>query len=324
MEIKAEREKTAVEQLPSEGRGSASDGWFHGFVFKLTPERLMGVMAVLVFAAEILDMFILDLMPPLSDGLEAVLDSTILLLMLSPVYFLVFRPFMMERKRSEEEIRQLSRQLIRAEETTRKSLARDLHDEFGQGLTALQLGVETLKISLPAEEEKLVGLCGRLSGMIAQLGSHVRHITSELRPAMLDSLGLVPTLRWFARQFRQRYPSTTVDVKIMDGIGRLSPEIEIALYRICQESLNNVAKHAMARQVRITLIRTASLLTLAIEDDGRGFNSGHWRETASEHQGYGILGMRERLAELGGELTLVSSPGEGTIVRAQVPLAPKE
>jgi signal transduction histidine kinase len=149
-------------------------------------------------------------------------------------------------------------------------------------------------------------------------------MTAELRPSMLDSLGLVPTLRWSARQFRGRFPGTRVEVQIMDETERLSPEIETALYRVCQESLNNVAKHAMARQVRITLIRTRSLLTLAVEDDGKGFDAGHWREAAAVHDRYGILGMRERIAELGGSFSIVSSPGEGTTVRAQVPLAMKE
>jgi len=317
------REKNVASKKLSEP-GRACSGWNNLFVLRLTPERLLVVLAVLIFIAEACAMLMLDLLPQLPNGWEALLDSTILLAVLSPVYFFLIRPIMMERKRSEEEIRRLSRQLIRAEETTRKSLARDLHDEFGQGLTALQLGIETLRNSLPADQEKLTALCARLSGMTAQLGAHVRSITAELRPSMLDSLGLVPTLRWSARQFRERLPGIRVDVRIMDEPERLPPEIEIALYRVCQESLNNVVKHAMARQVRITLIRTRSLLTLAVEDDGNGFDAEHWREAAADHHRYGILGMRERIAELGGSFSIVSSPGEGTTVRAQIPLATKE
>jgi signal transduction histidine kinase len=316
-------EKSSVgKKAPVPGRFCSS--LLNRFVLGLTPERFLVVLAVLIFVAETSDMLILNQLPQLPSIWEALLDSTILLVVLSPVYFCLFRPFLLARERSEEEIRRLSRQLIRAEESTRKSLARDLHDEFGQGLTALQLGIETLRNSLPAGQEKLASLCARLSGMTAQLGAHVRSITAELRPAMLDSLGLVPTLRWSARQFRERYPGTRIDVQIMDETERLSPEIEIAFYRVFQESLNNVVKHAMARQVRITLIRTRSLLTLAIEDDGNGFDAEHWREAVADHDRYGILGMRERIAELGGSFTVVSSPGEGTVVRAQVPLAQKE
>jgi signal transduction histidine kinase len=316
-------EKSVASKKPSEP-GRACFGLINRFVLRLTPERFLAVLAVLIFLAEACDMLMLDLLPQLPAGWEALLDSTILLLVLSPVYFCFLRPFLMERKRSEEEIRRLSRQLIRAEETTRKSLARDLHDGFGQGLTALQLGIETLRNSLPADQEKLTALCARLSGMTAQLGAQVRSITAELRPVMLDSLGLVPTLRWSARQFRERFPGTRVEVQIMDETERLSPEIEIALYRVCQESLNNVAKHAMARQIRITLIRTRSLLTLAVEDDGKGFDAEHWREAVADHNRYGILGMRERIAELGGSFSIVSSPAEGTTVRAQIPLVTRE
>jgi len=257
------------------------------------------------------------------ESWEALINSTVHFLLLSPVYFYLLRPFILERKRSEEEIRRLSRQLIRTGEATRKSLARDLHDEFGQGLTVLQLGIETLKASLPADE-KLTALCARMSSMTAHLGAQVRSITAELRPSMLDHLGLVPTLHWSANQFQKQNPGIQVDAQIMDEVERQSPEIEIALYRVCQESLRNVGKHAMARKVRITLTRTWSLLTLAIEDDGQGFDAEHWREIVAVDQSSGILGMRERIAELGGSFSIVSRPGEGTVVQAQIPLIAKE
>jgi signal transduction histidine kinase len=159
-----------------------------------------------------------------------------------------------------------------------------------------------------------------MGGITAQLGAQVRSIISELRPSMLDHLGLVPTLHWSAKQFQERNPGIQVDVQIMDEVERPSSEIEIALYRVFQESLRNVVKHAKARQVRITLTRTWSLLTLAIEDNGKGFDAGHWREIAAAQQSSGILGMRERGAALGGSFSIVSSPGEGTIVRVQIPL----
>ena len=305
------------------GSGVVCPGLIDRFVLGYTPRCLLAVFAVLIFISDISAMLLFNLLPKLPDSWKALVDSTLLFIVLSPVYYYLFRPFMLERKRSEEEIRRLSRQLIRAEEATRKSLARDLHDEFGQGLTVLQLGIETLKESLPADE-KLIALCGRMSATTAHLGAQVRSITTELRPSMLDHLGLVPTLRWSAKQFQQRIPGIRVDLQIMDEIERLSPEIEIALYRVCQESLSNVARHAKARQVRITLTRTRSLLTLAIEDEGIGFDAENWREVVAERQSYGILGMRERIAELGGSFSIVSSPGEGTIVRALIPLAEKE
>ena len=303
--------------------GCASSGFVERFVLGHTLKCLLIGFAVLIIISDLSTMLLLDLLPKLPIGWEAMIDSSVHFILFSPVYFYLFRPFILERKCSEEEIRRLSRQLIRTGEEARQSLARDLHDEFGQGLTVLQLGIETLKESLPADQ-KLIALCARMGGITAQMGAQVRSITSELRPSMLDHLGLVPTLHWFAKQFQERNPGIQVDVQIMDEVERLSPEIEIALYRLCQESLRNVVKHALARQVRITLTRTWSLLTLAVEDNGKGFDAEHWREIAAEHQSSGILGMRERVAALGGSFSIVSGPGEGTIVRAQIPLVTKE
>jgi signal transduction histidine kinase len=306
---------------------SGSECTWCGFVERLllrhTLACLLAVFVVLIILADIIGTLLFDFLPILPDGWKALIDSTIHVFVFTPVYFYLFRPFILERKRSEEEIRRLSRQLIRTEEATRQSLARDLHDEFGQGLTVLQFSIETLKESCP-DDEKLTALCRRMSEITAQLGVQVRNMTSELRPSMLDHLGLVSTLHWSAKQFQQRNPGIQVDVRIMDEVERLSPEIEIALYRVCQESLRNVVKHAKARQVRITLTRTWSLLTLEVEDNGKGFDAEHWREIAAAQQSAGIIGMRERIAELGGSFSISSRTGEGTTVRAQIPLLTKE
>lgn len=293
---------------------------FGRFLLKLTPARMMIVFAILIFIAEVCTMLLLDLLPPLPPYRDALLDSTILLTILSPVYFCLYRPFWLERQRSEEEVRQLSRQLIHAEEVTRAKLVRDLHDEFGQGLSSLQFVLETLRSSLAAGQEKEAALCTRLSGMVAQLGSNVRGIMTELRPSVIETLGLVETLRWSAQQFSEKFSEIRVDLKITDEIGRLAPEIEIAFYRVCQEALNNVVKHAMAQQVRITLIRTMTMLTLTVEDDGKGFEVVPCCKSAPDHLGYGILGMRERIAGLGGDFSISSSFSKGTTVRAQLPL----
>lgn len=305
-------------------RAYSGTGGSSPLFLRRTPERMLILLAALIFIAEVFTMFALDLLPPLTLYWGALLDSTVLLFILSPAYFFLYRPFWVERQRAEEDVRRLSRQLIHSEEMTRTRLARDLHDEFGQGLTALQLGIETLRNSLPPAQEKELALCRRLSVMIAQLGNHVRSMTTELRPSMLDSLGLVPTLRWLSQQFSERYSAIRVDMQVVDEFERLSPEIEIALYRVCQESLNNVAKHAKAGLVRITMIRTKTLLTLAIEDDGHGFEADPCYPSANNHQRYGLLGMRERIAELGGDFSVVTSPAEGTIVRVQLSLAKEE
>lgn len=299
-------------------------GPFSRRVLRLSPENLLALMAGLIFVAEAFDMLLLNFLPELPLLWEALLDASILILIISPTYFFFYRPFWVEHRRAEEEIRRLSRQLLRAQEKTRKELARDLHDEFGQVLTALQLGIDTLRNSLPPEQPKLSDLCGRLGGLTAELGNHVRSVTAELHPSMLDSLGLVPTLRWHLRQFERQHPELQLELDIADGDRRLPPEIEIALYRICQESLNNVAKHARARRVHLSLEFGEGAATLAIEDDGLGFDIERWQREIAERGGIGLLGMRERSADLGGTFDISSRPGDGTAVRVTIPLTTEE
>lgn len=290
-------------------------------VLGLSPDRLLVVLVVLIVIAEGACVALHLLLKEIPLALEVALETTILLTLLVPPYFFIYRPFWLERLHREKEIRLFSRQLIRAEEKSRKTLARDLHDEFGQVLTALQFGVETICNSLTADQQHMAANCGRLSAMIAQLGNHVRDVTAELRPTMLDSIGLVPALRWHAKQFETMHAGIKVVVRAEDAAERLPPEVEIAIYRVCQESLNNVVKHARARKVRIDLRRAPDLLTLSVRDDGVGFAEDRWRAPFASPSGFGILGMRERIADLGGLFEVVSRPGKGTDVRVRLPLA---
>lgn len=289
-------------------------------LLRLGLERLPIVLAVLIFLVEVFDMFLITLLPTMSRSAMAVLDSAILLVALSPVYYFVIRPILKERKRAEEEIRLLSRQLIRAEEKIRKNVARDLHDEFGQVLTALQFGVETVCKSLPPGNEHLDAHCGRLSQMIAHLGNHVRDVTAELRPSMLDNIGLVSALRWHARQFETMHPGVTVLVDAEDDAERWPPETEIALYRVCQEGLNNVGKHARASQVAISLRQMPDVVILSVRDNGVGFEAERGPDAIAPPNGFGILGMRERIADLGGQFEVVSQRGKGTEIWVSLPL----
>jgi len=291
-----------------------------GAVQWLRPSRMLAVMAVMVLLTEGQHLF----MPEEAVGLEVLLETCIMLAFLLPLYYFVYRPAWLKLQHTEAEVRLLSRQLIRAEEKSRKTLARDLHDEFGQVLTALQFGVETICNSLKADQKPLVAHCGRLSAMIAQLGNHVRDVTAELRPTMLDSIGLVPALRWHAKQFETMHAGIKIVVRAEDAAERLPPEVEIALYRVCQESLNNVAKHARARKVRIDLRRAPNLLTLSVQDDGVGFAEERCRDSLASPSGFGLLGMRERIADLDGHFEVVSRPGKGTDVRVRLPLAGDE
>lgn len=226
------------------------------------------------------------------------------------------------RRQAEEEIRHLSRRLIEGMEEERRRLAADLHDEFGQSLTALHLGVESLRKSLDPALAEQRDLCQKLISDIEVLADNMRKISSELRPDMLDHLGLVPTVEWFVDDFRQRLAGVMeVDFSAV-GFGRrkLDPQVEIVLYRVLQEALNNAAKHSGARKLSVQLTYSHPQVIMVVQDNGRGFdkqkalNRRHGRR-----RGIGLTSMRERVAWAGGTIDIRSAVGKGTMVRVALP-----
>ncbi len=225
-----------------------------------------------------------------------------------------------ERKRADEEIRHLSRQLMNVIEEERKRLARDIHDECGQALTTLQFSIETLMNSLPSKLKDQTETCHELVGLVDKLGDKMRNISSELCPPMLDHLGLVPTLEWCVDDFVKRRDGIKVDFEPMGVKKRPDPEIEIVLYRILQEALNNIAKHAKATYINVLLTYSHPKFILSIKDDGVGFKQGESIvPLEAEKQGIGLLGMRERVGSVGGSIEIRSSTGKGTVIRAELP-----
>jgi signal transduction histidine kinase len=227
-----------------------------------------------------------------------------------------------KRMQAEGEVRHLSRQLLRATETERKRLARDLHDEFGQALTALHFGMESLHRSLPEELKAHRKQCQELIGLVETLGDNTRRISAELRPDMLDHLGLIPTLESYVWDFAKRVFG--VDVKFhASGVRKHPPpEVGIVLYRILQEALNNVAKHANATKVSVLLAYSHPNFILTVQDDGVGFETETRNGTPSvQEQGIGLLGMRERVGIVGGIINIQSTPGKGTFIRVEIPVS---
>jgi signal transduction histidine kinase len=225
------------------------------------------------------------------------------------------------RKRAEEQNILLSRRLLSVAEETSKRLARDLHDELGQALTALHFGMEVLHQTLPDDLVSQKKRCTELIRLIEQVSDTTRNIISQLRPAMLDHLGLLPTLEWYVEDFRNRMGGLSVEFEAIGLKQRLDAEVETVLYRIIQEGLHNVVKHANAKNVTIHLTHSYPDLILTIKDDGVGFNqSENIMSSGARHQGIGILGMRERIASVGGRLEVRSKPGRGTLIRAEVPV----
>lgn len=220
-----------------------------------------------------------------------------------------------ERERAEREIRHLSRKLMTGIEDAQKNLAQDLHDEFGQTLAALHMGVESLWKSIPAEMMDQKRSIAELIDLIEQLGDKIRSISSDLRPDLLDDLGLVPTLEWYLKEFGDRHPSIRVDFQAVGMKKRLPPESELVLYRIFQESLNNVVKHARARQVGVRLAYSHPKAILLVQDDGVGFAANQ------RTGGIGLIGMRERAVTMDGTLEVRSIPGKGTRIRVELPIS---
>jgi PAS domain S-box-containing protein len=209
-------------------------------------------------------------------------------------------------------LRELSRRLLEVQEQERRHLARELHDEVGQLLTGLHLALGAA--GAPARD-----LDGARA-LVRELTGRVRALSLRLRPTMLDDLGLVPALLWLCDNFTQR---TGIRVAFRHGglSGRLPPEVETAAYRIAQEALTNVARHAGVREASARAWLTGGRLHLEVEDEGAGFDPA---AAGAGGPSAGLSGMQERAALLGGRLSVESSPGRGTRVAAVLPCGPAE
>ena len=215
---------------------------------------------------------------------------------------------------SERVARDTVRRVIAAQELERQRLARELHDETGQALTSILLGLKAIRAA--ATDEGAEQAEKDVRDLVVQALQDVRSLAVELRPTALDDFGLVPALERVAGTFEERSGiRTAVESSLSEE--RLPSEAETALYRVVQEALTNVVKHAGAETVSIVVARRGAGVSAVIEDDGRGFDAAEVRDDA-----LGIVGMRERLALLGGRLAVESTPGVGTSLAAYVPLSP--
>jgi signal transduction histidine kinase len=207
-------------------------------------------------------------------------------------------------------LRELALHLERSREDERRRIARDLHDETGQLLTALRMELDLARAR--ANEAELQAILGRMGEVLEQAFEATRALVGELRPRILDDLGLGPAVEWYVARFQGR-PGIRCALTIDPPEVSASPELATAVFRILQESLTNVARHSGASAVRIRLARGGDAIELEVADDGRGFDPDATRT------GYGLLGMRERAQALGGSLEIRSAPGAGSRVRLRLP-----
>jgi signal transduction histidine kinase len=232
-----------------------------------------------------------------------------------------------DAKRSEDALRRLPGRLMRAQDESRRQIARELHDSTVQNLLGASLGIgQALRLALRLNSGAKAAL-EESRALIDQSQREIRTVSYLLHPPMLDEAGLPAALRWLGDGFSKR-TEIQVALDLAEEIERLPADIEAALFRVAQEALTNVHRHSGSRTARIGLSRTdvpdgASFVTMAIEDNGRGMPAGFAAlvgaaSQGGKHLGIGLPGMRERLRELGGSLR-IDSGGHGTIVRAIVP-----
>jgi PAS domain S-box-containing protein len=224
------------------------------------------------------------------------------------------------RKQAEEELRILSGHLLTLRDEERRRLARDLHDSVGQLLAGATMNVSILSSQSPAKDPKTASLFAEISKLLEQSVKEIRTISYLLHPPLLDEIGLLSALRWYVAGFAER-SQIKVELEIPEDLGRFRRELELAVFRIVQETLTNVHRHSGSESAKITLTRNARQLRMKVEDKGHGMASplnieGGKRRNAP---GVGISGIRERVRQLGGQMQIRSGV-TGTVVEILFPV----
>lgn len=217
-----------------------------------------------------------------------------------------------ETVRARSELERLSARLVDAQEEERRTISRELHDEVGQSLSALLVDLGNVLAILRDDDISARKLLGTIKQLAEQSLQSVRNMALLLRPSMLDDFGLVPALRWQAREASRR-TGTEIRLAADDAADELPDEYKTCVYRVVQEALNNVSRHAGAQSVQVVVRQEPERLVLSVRDDGKGFDVKHAR-------GLGLIGMEERVRRLGGVFEIHSAPGRGTHLQVDLPL----
>jgi signal transduction histidine kinase len=216
---------------------------------------------------------------------------------------------------------EMLRQVVAAQENERQRIARELHDGPGQTLTGLGLGLAATEARFKTDPEIAIQQLTELRALNATTLQELRDIIVDLRPSVLDDLGLIPALRSQVHQLEQRTGASVV-LDVTGNRRRLDPQLETIVFRIVQEALTNIVKHAHATKVTVQVTYSDEALALLVADNGAGFDVSRFAESSGQRQsGWGLMGIQERVALAAGSCTIESQPGEGTRVYAQLPLA---
>src|SRR5689334_22533164 len=227
-----------------------------------------------------------------------------------------------ERKLAQDALQMFSRQLIEAQEDERRRIARELHDQIGQVLTAVKMNLHAVQRVCDTNEAG-AHIKDNIEAVDEALRL-VRDLSVDLRPPLLDDLGLVTALQWYVDRYARRTRvAADVLIDLKDPNQRFSREVETACFRIAQEALTNIARHARAKRVLLRLRKKADVLYLLVKDDGAGFDPEALRKRASRVATLGLLGMQERAHAAGGQVVIASAVSKGTEIRLELPLQPE-
>jgi signal transduction histidine kinase len=222
-----------------------------------------------------------------------------------------------DSNRMQDELRHLARQTLSMQEEERKEISRELHDEIAQTLTAINVHLAALMKAASLDANGVRRRIARTQRLVEKSVGVVHKFARDLRPTMLDNLGLIPALHWFMKTFTAR---TKIPIRFsaFAGVERLGIEKRTALYRVAQEALTNVARHAHATRVTVSIERHQGAVSMEVADNGISFDVGE-PSSARKSKRLGLIGMRERVEMVGGTLAIDSTPGKGTTIAARIP-----
>jgi signal transduction histidine kinase len=224
-----------------------------------------------------------------------------------------------QSRQMQDQLRLLSRQLLTAQEEERKRISRELHDVIAQTLTSINVRLASLKQEAMSNTKGLERSIARTQRLVEHSVNIVHRFARELRPTVLDDLGLIPALHTFMKSFKAE-TGIQVNLSAFAAVEHVNGDKRTALYRVAQEALNNVAHHARASRAEVKIQELDGGICMRINDDGKGFQVQRVLH-AKKHKRLGLLGIRERLEMVNGNLTIESTPGKGTTIVAQIPLA---
>jgi signal transduction histidine kinase len=222
-------------------------------------------------------------------------------------------------RQSEKQLRYLSSQLLTAQETERRRISREIHDELGQALSVMKLRLSFVEKRLREDQAAAREECGAISKYINQVIENVRRLSRDLAPSILEDVGLLAAIRWLIANYNTNYK-----IKMILGVGdvdqRFSPDAQIMIYRILQEAFTNIGRHARAKNASVVIKEHEDNVSFCVEDDGIGFDVRRAATVNPDEKGLGLAIMEERARMLGGSLEIWSEKGKGTRISFHVPL----